>query len=153
MKKLKPLVYKYGYQVLRLYWYIRRPQTQGVRTLILCGDQILLIKHTYGSMLWTTPGGGIKRGEDLKQTVRREVQEEVGLELSTVTKVGEVQHEKEFKRDTIHVFLSRTQQTDLQIDQAEIAEARWFIITQLPDDISPLFKQFVALAKSHIDAR
>ena len=151
MKKLKPFVYKYGYQILRLYWYIRRPQTQGVRTLILCGDKILLIKHTYGSVFWTTPGGGIKSGEGLEQAVRREVMEEVGLQLDTITKLGEISHTKEYKCDTIHVFLSRTQQTELRIDHGEIAEAKWFPIRYLPEDTSPLFKKFMNLAASHID--
>lgn len=152
VKSLKPLIYRYSHKVLRAYWYIRRPKTQGVRVLILSGDTILLIKHTYGSALWTVPGGDVKANEDLGQAARREVQEEeVGLQLASVTKLGEVQHNKEYKRDTVHVFLGHTQQTDCSIDQAEIAEARWFPVNGLPRDLSSLFRKFLVLAKPLLD--
>ena len=150
MQRLKPLVYKYGYEILRVYWFLFRPKTSGVRCVVLNKDKILLVRHTYGSHLWTTVGGGIKANEDLEQAVRREVKEEVGLELGVVKKVGEVQYEEEYKKDTVHVFLSDTLNTDLQPDNAEIVEASWFPVDELPEDVSPRFKKFLALAKNQI---
>ena len=142
MRRLKPLVYKYGYEILRVYWFLFRPKTSGVRCVVLNKDKILLVRHTYGSHLWTTVGGGIKANEDLEQAVRREAREEVGLELVVVKKVCEVQYAEEYKKDTVHVFLSDTLNTELQPDQAEIAEAKWFPLKKLPEDVSPLFKIF-----------
>lgn len=151
MQRLKPLVYKYGYEILRVYWFLLRPKTSGVRCVVLNKDKILLVRHTYGSHLWTTVGGGIKSNEDLEQAVRREAREEVGLELGVVKRVGEVQYEEEYKKDTAHVFLSDTLNTDLQPDQAEIAEAKWFPLKKLPEDVAPLLKKFVALAKPKME--
>lgn len=146
MSRLKSLAYKIGYPIMKAYWFFRRPTTEGVRCLIINGNKILLIKHTYGSTLRTTVGGGIKRGETYEQAVLREVWEETGIELTKVRNVGKIEHNKEFKLDTIHVFVSETDKTTIDMSDAEIKEAGWFSLDNLPDDISPLFKQFLRLA-------
>jgi len=71
----KATLYKIGYPIAKIYWFFRRPTTAGVRCIITCGNQILLIKHTYGSSLLTTVGGGVKPGESLEQAVVREISE------------------------------------------------------------------------------
>lgn len=131
---------------MKLYWFFRRPTTVGVRCIVTYGNQILLIKHTYSSHLLTTVGGGIKRGENLEQAVIREVKEEVGLSLQNLKKVGVLFHEKEFKKDTIHVFSASAKGIELRIDPNEISEASWFDMSDLPSNTSPLFKKFYSLA-------
>ena len=132
-----------------MYWFFRRPTTAGVRCIIVHDNEILLIKHSYGSALKTTVGGGIKSGETLKQAVLREVCEEVGIILDKTTEIGTVLHEKEFKHDTIHVFFARVSSKNLDVRDGEILEAAWYSIDRLPDDISPLFKEFFTLAKPY----
>ena len=150
MDKLKPFLYKHGYRLLRIYWFFRRPTTQGVRCVVVHGDTVLLVKHTYGSAYWTTVGGGIQSGESLEQAVVREVHEEVGLVLDNAFKIGEVFHEQEYKKDTVHVFLGFTSQPDVRLDKAEIASAKWVSIKNLPNDVSPLFRKFFNLAQPHL---
>lgn len=150
MNRIKSLLYKLGYPVAKLYWFFRRPVTAGVRCLVLHGDQILLIRHTYGNPLRTTVGGGIKTGETLAQAVIRETKEEVGITLESVTKIGELLYKGEYKRDTIHVFITDTDTCSLDISNAEIAEAGWFPLESLPADVSPLFRQFLELATPYI---
>jgi ADP-ribose pyrophosphatase YjhB (NUDIX family) len=77
---MKAVIYKFAYPFLKIYWFIFRPKTQGVQCLILSGDQLLLIRHTYGHSAWTLSGGGIKKGETKEEAVKREVKEELGLE-------------------------------------------------------------------------
>jgi NADH pyrophosphatase NudC (nudix superfamily) len=141
----KATLYKIGYPIAKIYWFFRRPTTAGVRCIITCGNQILLIKHTYGSSLLTTVGGGVKPGESLEQAVVREISEEVGLSLQSIKHAGSIEHKKEFKKDTIHVFSAITHNKELQVDPAEIKEAGWFDINDLPENISPLFKKFYRL--------
>ena len=139
------MLYKIGYPLLKAYWFIRRPTTTGVRCVIFHDQHLLLIKHTYGSPLLTTVGGGIKPGETPRQAAVREVNEEVGLELCNLQQVGSLTHTSEFKKDTIYVFSAESTDKQLHIDPDEIKEAEWFDINNLPSTVSPLFKEFYLL--------
>lgn len=62
----------------------------GVRVLVLCDRQLLLVEHEtrkYGRF-WILPGGGQEPGETLHQAARREVREETGLELVGLRRVA-----------------------------------------------------------------
>ncbi len=59
----------------------------GVGALIFEGDQILLVERG-GEPLkgyWSIPGGIVETGERLAEGVRREVREETGLEIETLS--------------------------------------------------------------------
>jgi ADP-ribose pyrophosphatase YjhB (NUDIX family) len=98
-------------------------------------------------------GGGVNKGEELEQAVLREIKEETGIILSEATKVGVVLHTKEFKNDTIHVFITKTITTDLILDRSEIPEADWYPLSNLPKDTSPLFNQFLDLARPYLQEK
>jgi mutator protein MutT len=55
----------------------------GVGALIVCDDKILLEKRKNdpGKGKWSIPGGLVELGENIEQTVIREVKEETGLEV------------------------------------------------------------------------
>jgi ADP-ribose pyrophosphatase YjhB (NUDIX family) len=65
--------------------YPERPMV-GVAAIIFHGDEVLLVQRgrepAYGQ--WSLPGGLVKVGEELHQAVRREVLEEVGLQVEVV---------------------------------------------------------------------
>lgn len=142
----KATLYKISYPVMKTYWFLRRPTTEGVRCIVTLENKILLVKHTYGSPLLTTVGGGIKKSESLEQAVIREVKEEVGLSLKNIKQLGSIQYKEEFKKDTIHVFFANANEGEITIDSTEIKEAGWFDKDNLPVNTSPLFKQFYHLA-------
>ncbi|MEU0090819.1 NUDIX domain-containing protein [Kribbella sp. NPDC006257] len=62
------------------------------------GNQVLMVRervqtapgHHDGPEYWTLPGGGIEQGEDPELAVRREVLEEVGLEIVEARQVAHV---------------------------------------------------------------
>lgn len=60
----------------------------GVGAVIQQGDSILLIKRRFepSKGKWSIPGGLVEVGETLREALRREVEEEVGLEVE----VGDV---------------------------------------------------------------
>ena len=70
------IFYKLIHSFLKIYWFIFRPKTKGVICLILSGDELLLIRHTYGHSAWTLSGGGLKKNESKEEAVKREVKEE-----------------------------------------------------------------------------
>jgi ADP-ribose pyrophosphatase YjhB (NUDIX family) len=55
----------------------------GVGAVIICDGKILLEKRKYepGKGKWSIPGGLVELGENVEQTVIREVKEETGLEV------------------------------------------------------------------------
>lgn len=63
------------------YFFIH--DTQRARVMVRWDDKILLVRGWYGSGQWQLPGGGVKRGEAITAAACREVEEEVGLQLST----------------------------------------------------------------------
>jgi 8-oxo-dGTP pyrophosphatase MutT (NUDIX family) len=57
---------------------------QAARVLLLDrSDRVLLLSHLPGDgrRVWTAPGGGLRPGEDHEQAARRELKEELGLDL------------------------------------------------------------------------
>lgn len=129
----RAILYKLLYRLLRFYWFVFRPKVRGARCLIESNGSFLFIRQTYGDMLWTLPGGLIKSSETPESAIRREVSEEVGLELSGLRSLGIFTDTAEYARDTVHCFWGEAAGVETRIDPNEIYEARWFLIDALPD--------------------
>lgn len=56
----------------------------AVGAIVVDGERILLIQrgHPPGEGLWSIPGGRVELGETLPEALRREIQEECGLEIA-----------------------------------------------------------------------
>jgi ADP-ribose pyrophosphatase YjhB (NUDIX family) len=130
---MKPLLFKTGYPFLKLYWFIVRPKTFGVKCIAEWEGKILLIRNTYGDWGWTFPGGGIKKNESLETAVRREVKEETGIEITDIKKGEEFFTTREYKRDTIIVFTAKATSSIIEPQASEIAAAQWFNKESLPE--------------------
>lgn len=66
------------------------------RAIIFLEGKILLIhRKRDGKEYWVTPGGGVEEGETLEEAVKREVREEIGIDVE----VG-----REVLRVTNHVY-------------------------------------------------
>ena len=131
-----------------MYWFLFRPVTVGVHCVILCDDQVLLIRNTYGRGRWTVPGGGLKPGETPEEAVRREVAEEVGLTLGAVQPLGRFQGREDHRHDTVHVFAAQVEARSCTIDPGEILAARWFVVNALPP-LADYAQQTFALWRKH----
>ena len=119
----------------RIYCYIFRPKTLGVRILLIQNGQVLLVRQTYLPG-WFMPGGGVDRGETLDEAARREAREEVGAELEALEFVGAYTSFGQYKSDHNILFLC----TDFTINSKqnrEIAEARFFPLDALPENLWP----------------
>jgi 8-oxo-dGTP pyrophosphatase MutT (NUDIX family) len=56
-----PFVFRLLAALRGLYYRIFRPMLLGVRLILLNGERILLVKHTYETV-WNLPGGTVKKG-------------------------------------------------------------------------------------------
>ncbi len=131
--------------IIKFYWFLFRPTTTGVKCILHYGDEVLLIRNSYGLKLWTLPGGGVKQGESLEEAVIREVKEEVGVNIQNPRKCGSTFYDGEYKKNTIWVFAADTSSRQFDIDGNEVAEARWHNPTTLPPKKSHLLKTFLEL--------
>lgn len=101
--------------------------------------QILLLKHRFrAGSGWGIPGGFIELGEQPEQALRRELREEIGLEVSHV----EIFTARSFKRPRQVEILFRCRPS-LQGPQGaqikpltmEVERAEWFSVQNLPDGL------------------
>jgi 8-oxo-dGTP pyrophosphatase MutT (NUDIX family) len=144
-------LYKAVHIVVRMYWFILRPKTYGALCLIECNGKILLVKNSYGRDEWTFPGGGIKKGEEAIDAARREVSEEVGIDVSNLEHLGNFLDTTDFNRDFVECFFVTVQSESIIVDCGEIKETRWFPLNEIPEGVKPqvgdLIKKYMEIKK------
>ena len=125
------------YRVRKLVFRTFRVRTRGAKVMVFNpAGELLLIRNSYGrTHLWVLPGGGIGRRETPEAAGAREVKEEVGLEVTHLTRVSEHFNGAEGKRDTIFLFTAQAEGTPT-IDALEVEEARFFPLDALPKTAS-----------------
>lgn len=88
--------------------------------------EILMVRHCYGDRnVWHVPGGGYRpRAETPEQAARREIREELTLELGALSYLGEYRTDKLGNRDTVQIFATTVHDAAIRLGP-EIAEYRW----------------------------
>jgi 8-oxo-dGTP pyrophosphatase MutT (NUDIX family) len=109
------------------------------------GDQVLLVRHTYGAPEWDLPGGAVRRGERPEATARREMHEELGVTIDDWALLGEVWANSYRCRDTLHCYAAEVDGAQFAFDRAELAAAGWFPLARLPPDVKPHVHSILAL--------
>jgi 8-oxo-dGTP diphosphatase len=92
---------------------------------------VLLIKENYDRRRWGFPGGALEEGETPEQAVRREVQEETGVEVRVDARVGSYA----LADSSLIVHLLRCTiltGTPEVPSTGEIAEVSWWPVDALP---------------------
>jgi ADP-ribose pyrophosphatase YjhB (NUDIX family) len=127
----------------QLFWKIKNillslliSRTVGVRALVIKGDEILLVKHSYQPG-WYTIGGAVERGESPLNAIVRELAEEVGITAISSLKLMGIYLNNFEKRDD-YVALYIVQNFEMhEVQCKEISDKKWFNIAQLPSEATP----------------
>jgi len=142
-------VFQLGYFALQCWWMIRRPRTSGVKVVLRRGDDVLLVRHTYGRRSeWDLPGGFLNESEDPQDAALREISEELGVQARRPVALGAILVRSMGRRDTRHGFAADADpdSAELDVDAGEIAQARWFAHDALPPATSDYTRRMVARA-------
>lgn len=114
-----------AYGTILLRYALLHPRVHGTLVTVRHGGQVLVLRNSY-RRAWSLPGGGVRRGEPPREAARRELGEEVGLQVAAerLTQALEVDLEWERKRDHVVLFeLRLDQRPALRIDRREVVEA------------------------------
>jgi 8-oxo-dGTP pyrophosphatase MutT (NUDIX family) len=152
VRKLKRAGLRVAFQVLRVYWFVRRPKAVGVKCAVTAGDRVVLVRHTYGDRdVWDMPGGAVKRGESTLDAARREVREEIGVEARDWRNLGGIYLIIRGKRNRLYGCAGVVDPSaPVAVDEVEIAEAEWFHRDALPENVTAWVRLFTDAA---IDGR
>jgi 8-oxo-dGTP diphosphatase len=97
-------------------------------------DRLLLLKHVFrGGSGWGIPGGFIHAGEQPEQALRRELREEVGLELAS-TELALVRTLKSTQQ--IEIIFRCRPHGEARPCSVEVEQAEWFSRQALPKDLA-----------------
>ena len=127
MDRFWRLTYRVGFRAARLWWRLRRPHHDGAVVAVWWGGRLLTVQQSYrGNLSW--PGGGIRRGEQPREAARRELREELGLEVAPddLVLAREMVVDWDFRREHVRVFELRLREEPvLRIDNRKIVAARF----------------------------
>ncbi len=125
-------------------------------------DKIFLMKSPKWNS-WIVPGGEIKKGETEEEALRREIREELGIELDEIKRVGEKIKlpSSDFKDEKVKFifidFFAKALQTEITPNE-EISEHGWFTIEKalnlhLLDTTRSLINQYISYKKNFDGAK
>ena len=122
----------------------------GVGVFVIKDKKFLMVKRkgAHGSGTWSVPGGWMEYGESFEDTSKREVKEEVGIEIKNVNLAGVTNNI--FPEDNLHSLtlwmISEYKNGDPKILEPEkISQIVWKDFNNLPQ---PLFLPWDELLKS-----
>ena len=129
-------LYQLANTLRHIYWFIFHPNTRGVKVVIEFEGKYLFIRHGYGSRRWTLPGGGINRAEPPEAAAKREVWEEVRLDLNMLRPIGNFETNLEYKHDNVFCFLATTLRDKPILRRGEVIAYGWFPKDDLPSEMT-----------------
>ncbi|MBL0372022.1 NUDIX domain-containing protein [Rhizobium sp. KVB221] len=131
--EMSALRYRILTRVAHTAYFFIKGMTIGVRAA--CFDdqgRIFLVRHSYIPG-WHMPGGGVERGETVRQALKKELREEGNLELTAPAELIHVYfNSRTSKRDHVVFFRCRVRQTAPRLRDREIVESGFFALDALP---------------------
>src|SRR5208337_2878011 len=98
---------------------------------VVRGAEILLARsHRFRNAFYSVLAGFVEAGETFEETGRREVMEEVGIEIKNIRYFGS--QPWPFPNSLMVGFMADYESGEIRIDESEIVDAGWFAPNNLP---------------------
>jgi NAD+ diphosphatase len=118
----------------------------AMMVLVTRGREVLLARaHRFPKTMYSALAGFVEPGETIEDCIRREVREEVGIEVGRLAYFAS--QAWAFPHSLMIAFTAEYAGGDVRPDEAEIAEARWFDCDAVPE-----LPPSVSIARRLIDA-
>lgn len=121
-----------------------RPLIMPCGTLIITdGNDNFLLQKRVDDGMWALHGGSIELNESAEDAMKREVKEELGLNITNY-KLLNVYSGKEYyhiypNKDEVScidiVYVSIYDGSSITLQESEVSEVRWFNYHELPEDM------------------
>ena len=133
-------------QVRRFGVLLTQPRFTVAAGIIVTDNEnrVLLLHHRFrGGSGWGLPGGFINTREAPELAIRRELVEEIGLEIENVqfSFARTLQ-----KYQQVEIYFRGTPKNIIGKNNIEISRAEWFALNQLPHDLSQDQRSLIAQA-------
>ncbi|NET41512.1 NUDIX hydrolase [Okeania sp. SIO2B3] len=129
-------LWQFGQTVLGLIF--RHPLT-GVSVVPILPDGRIVLVRRRDNNKYALPGGMVEWGEDVTNTVKRELFEETGLELVKIRRLVGVYSapDRDPRVHSINILVEADVRGEMNVqDILEISDAQAFEVTSLPDNLS-----------------
>jgi 8-oxo-dGTP diphosphatase len=113
-------------------------------------ENVLLVLHSYGNQqLWNLPGGGFKPEiESSIEAAKREVREELGLNLLNPEEIGIYETSNEGKKDTVYLISGTIDKNSIIQKNDEVAQVAWenyLLAVRRGEDVARVARQAIKL--------
>jgi NAD+ diphosphatase len=127
--------------------YIAYPRVSpAMMALVTRGRELLLARaHRFPAAMYSALAGFVEPGETIEDCVRREVKEEVGIDVDGITYFAS--QSWAFPHSLMIAYTAQYAGGELRPDGTEIADVRWF-----PADALPQMPPSLSIARRLIDA-
>lgn len=126
------------------------PVIPAILVLVHNGDQVLLAHQPGWGKRYSILAGFVEPGETLEECVKREVREEVNIEIDDVTYVAS--QPWPFPTQLMIGFTARYVSGEIHPDQQELDHAAWFRFDDLPELPAPLSLSY-QIIKTWVDTQ
>ena len=107
---------------------------QVVAALIVKGDELLICQRTRHQPMplkWEFPGGKVEEGEKPRQALRRELEEELGIDAVIGEEVSQIRHQYK-NGGSVQLQFFRVDKFEGPIENRIFKDVRWAKLTELP---------------------
>ncbi|MBO8154875.1 MAG: NUDIX hydrolase [Bacillaceae bacterium] len=134
-----------------------RPIVLTGSCILLCDQNQLLLQKRADNGLWGLPGGALEPGESLDETAKRELYEETGLTAQSLTFFRVFSGKELYYQyphgdevySVVSAYICREFQGELDSDNTETEELRFFPLDEIPENLHPVDRPIVKVFLEH----
>lgn len=117
-------------------------------------DEVLLVDHFLTdkkpkglSDCWSMPGGTIKFGEKAEDTLKREIAEELGIQISNIRLINYNEFIKNNRHWFALNFTAKTNDEPKILELEKIKAIKFFSLNNIPDNLSDFCRDCLGIIK------
>ena len=137
---------KEGAQICRSCGYVNFPRISPAIIVAVIKENRILLAHSgrFINNMYSVIAGYVEMGESLEECVKREVEEETGIEVKNIRYFGSQYWA--YSGALMVGFTAEYESGEIRLDDAEIEDAGWF-----PADDLPMLPGKLSIARELID--